>query len=83
MKRDILYFAALRERVGTARETVDSAATTPRALLAELAARSPAHEAAFADVKALRCALDQQLADMDAPIGEAREIAFFPPMTGG
>jgi molybdopterin synthase sulfur carrier subunit len=83
MKRDVLYFAALRERVGAARESVETDAATPRALLAELAARSPAHEAAFADLKALRCALDQQLADLDAPLGEAREIAFFPPMTGG
>ena len=83
MKRDILYFASLRERVGAPRETVESGAATVRELVAELAAASPAHAAAFADLKALRCALDQQFADLDAPLGEAREIAFFPPMTGG
>lgn len=83
MKRDILYFAALRERVGTPRETIEAEAGTVRELIAELSARSPAHAAAFSDLKALRCALDQQFAALDAPLGGAREIAFFPPMTGG
>lgn len=83
MTIEILYFAALRERVGHPRETVTSTARTPRDLVAELAARSEGHAAAFADMAALRCAVDQQLTDLDAPLGDPREVAFFPPMTGG
>ena len=83
MTLEVLYFAWLRERVGQPRETVTTDATTVRDLIAELTARSDGHAAAFADMASLRCAVDQQLADLDSPIGFAREIAFFPPMTGG
>lgn len=83
MTVEVLYFAALRERVGLPRETVETRADTPRALIAELAARSEGHAAALSDLAALRCAVDQQLTDLDAPLGHPREIAFFPPMTGG
>ncbi|MFN3274413.1 MAG: molybdopterin converting factor subunit 1 [Paracoccus sp. (in: a-proteobacteria)] len=83
MTVDLLYFAWVRERVGQPRETVRTEAPTVRALLSELTARSEGHAAAFADTGALRCAIDQQFADLDAPIGAAREIAIFPPMTGG
>ena len=80
---DVLYFAWLRERVGQPRETVETGAATVRDLVAELAARDDWHAAAFADMSAVRCAVDQRLADLDAPIAGAREVAFFPPMTGG
>lgn len=83
MTLEVLYFAWLRERVGQPRETVTTDAATVRDLIAELTARSDGHAAAFADMASLRCAVDQQLADLDSPIGFAREIAFFPPMTGG
>ena len=83
MTLEVLYFAWLRERVGQPRETVTTDAATVRDLIAELRARSDGHAAAFADMASLRCAVDQQLADLDSPIGSAREIAFFPPMTGG
>ena len=83
MSVEILYFAALRERVGLPRETVETGAQTPRALIAELALRSEGHALALADLAALRCAVDQQLTDLDAPLGQPREVAFFPPMTGG
>jgi sulfur-carrier protein len=80
---DVLYFAWLRERVGKGRESIDSAAPTPRALIAELSARSEGHALAFADLTSLRVALDQDLSDLDAPLAGVREVAFFPPMTGG
>jgi len=80
---DLLYFAWVRERIGTARERVCTAAATPRALLAELAAQDARHAAAFADLGALRVAIDQDLADLDASLRQAREVAIFPPMTGG
>lgn len=80
---DILYFAWLRERIDTPRELISSAAATVADLVAELVARSDRHAAAFADPAAVRVALDQELADFAAPIAGVREIAFFPPMTGG
>ena len=83
MTLDILYFAWLRERIGQPRETVETEAATVRALVAQLAAMDDWHAAAFADLAAVRCAVDQQLADLDSPIADAREVAFFPPMTGG
>jgi molybdopterin synthase sulfur carrier subunit len=52
-------------------------------LVEELRAREPRYEAAFADLSALRVALDQDLADFDASLSGVREVAFFPPMTGG
>lgn len=83
MMLDVLYFAWLRERVGQPRERIETAAATVRALIDDLAARDSWHAAAFADLSAVRCAVDQQLADLDAPLKDAREVAFFPPMTGG
>lgn len=83
MTLDILYFAWLRERIGLPRETVQTSAATVRELVAELAARDEWHEAAFADLSAVRCAVDQQLAELDTSLDGAREVAFFPPMTGG
>lgn len=80
---DILYFAWVRERLGVSRERLSTAAQTPRALLAELAARDERYAAAFADTGALRVAIDQTLADLDASLVGAREVAVFPPMTGG
>lgn len=80
---DVLYFAWVRERIGLPRETVASEAATVADLVAELRAREERYEAAFADLSALRVALDQELADFDAPLAGVREVAFFPPMTGG
>ena len=80
---DILYFAWVRERIGLPKERVETEAETVGALVEELRAREPRYEAAFADLSALRVAVDQELADFDAPLEGVREIAFFPPMTGG
>jgi sulfur-carrier protein len=80
---DVLYFAWVRERIGLPRETVETQAATVAALIEELAAREERYAAAFADTSALRVALDQELADFSAPLAGVREVAFFPPMTGG
>lgn len=80
---EVLYFAWVRERIGLPRETVSTQATTVADLVAELSAREERYAAAFADLAALRVALDQDLADFDAPLEGVREVAFFPPMTGG
>ncbi|WP_163848947.1 molybdopterin converting factor subunit 1 [Pseudooceanicola aestuarii] len=80
---DVLYFAWVRERIGLPRETVRTEAVTVADLVAELRAREDRYAAAFEDLSALRVALDQELSDFDAPLAGVREVAFFPPMTGG
>ena len=79
----VLYFASVRERVGLAKEQVETEAATVAALVEELRAREDRYAAAFADLTALRVAVDQELTDFDAPLDGVREVAFFPPMTGG
>ncbi|MFW8635445.1 molybdopterin converting factor subunit 1 [Cribrihabitans pelagius] len=80
---DILYFAWVRERIGLPREKVETSAATVADLVAELTAREERYAAAFADLSALRVALDQELAEFSSPLDGVREVAFFPPMTGG
>lgn len=80
---DVLYFAWVRERIGVPRETVETGAATVADLVEELRAREARYAAAFADLSALRVALDQDLSDFSAPLDGVREVAFFPPMTGG
>ncbi|MGB0608567.1 MAG: molybdopterin converting factor subunit 1 [Paracoccaceae bacterium] len=79
----VLYFAWLRERIGLPAEDVETSAETIKDLVHELSSRAPRYEAAFSDLSAVRCALDQNLVSFDTPLGDAREVAFFPPMTGG
>jgi molybdopterin synthase sulfur carrier subunit len=80
---DVLYFAWVRERIGIPREQVTTDAATVADLVAELRAREERYALAFSDLSALRVAVDQDLTDFDAPLKGAREVAFFPPMTGG
>jgi molybdopterin synthase sulfur carrier subunit len=80
---DVLYFAWVRERIGLPRERIETGAATVADLVAELKAREERYAAAFADTRALRVALDQELSDFSAPLAGVREVAFFPPMTGG
>ncbi|MFT6451394.1 MAG: molybdopterin synthase sulfur carrier subunit [Halocynthiibacter sp.] len=80
---DVLYFAWVRERIGEPRDQLETSAETVNDLVNELRAREPRYEAAFADLSALRVALDQELSEFDAPLKGVREVAFFPPMTGG
>jgi len=80
---EVVYFAWVRERIGIPRETVETGAATVADLVDELIAREARYEAAFADTTAIRVALDQELAEFDTPLKGVREVAFFPPMTGG
>ncbi len=80
---DVLYFAWLRERIGEPREKVETSAATVAELVVELKARSDAHALAFSDMASVRVAVDQEMVEMSAGIADAREVAFFPPMTGG
>lgn len=81
----MLYFAWVRERVGTGQEEVvpPPGTTTVAALIDWLAATSDGHAEAFADRTRLRAAIDGGFAGMDAALGDAREVAIFPPVTGG
>ncbi len=79
----VLYFAWVRERIGLPREEIETTAQTVNDLVAELSAREERYALAFSDTSALRVALDQELSEFDAPLDGVREVAFFPPMTGG
>jgi len=80
-----LYFASVRERVGKAEEELAPPAevSTVGDLIQWLATRGEGYALAFAEGVKVRAALDKAHARADAPLGGAREIAFFPPMTGG
>jgi molybdopterin synthase sulfur carrier subunit len=81
----LVYFAWVRERIGLAREAVELPVevVTVSDLLAWLAARGDGYAEALRHPKAIRVALDQEHVDHREEIGRAREIALFPPMTGG
>jgi molybdopterin synthase sulfur carrier subunit len=85
MRLEMLYFAWVRERMGRSQEVVDvpAAVTTVAALVDWLAARNDVSADALADRGRLRAAVDQAFVAMDATIVGAREVALFPPVTGG
>jgi molybdopterin synthase sulfur carrier subunit len=80
---EVLYFAWVRERIGLPREKIETGAKTVSDLVDELRGREDRYAAAFEDLRALRVAIDQELTDFNASLEGAREVAFFPPMTGG
>lgn len=80
---DVLYFAWLRERIGAPKEQITTEAATVAELVEELKTRSEAHALAFADTSAVRVAVDQELTEFTTSLTGVREVAFFPPMTGG
>lgn len=81
----LLYFAWLRERIGVGSEDVTppEGTATVAALVEWLKSRDPRYEAAFAQTDSIRVAVDQEQTDFDASIVGAREVALFPPVTGG
>ena len=85
MKVRVLYFAALRERVGRSEETVDVPDDVERVgeLRRWLAARGEPWATAFAETRRVRAAVDQSMATESAELHENVEVAFFPPVTGG
>jgi molybdopterin synthase sulfur carrier subunit len=83
MQIRVRYFAGLREALGPA-ETVElPAGATLGALRDTLLARGGRHAEVLARDRAVRCALDQQMADETQPLRDGAEVAFFPPVTGG
>lgn len=81
----LLYFAWVRERVGKPEEEIDppQGIETVGELMRWLAGRGEEYAHAFADPKVVRAAIDRTHVKPDRSIAGAREIAFFPPMTGG
>jgi molybdopterin synthase sulfur carrier subunit len=81
----VLYFAWLRERIGRAEEIVEPPleVKTVRQLAEWLSGRGEEYAHAFANPGVVRAAMDRVHVKPDAAIAGAREIAFFPPMTGG
>jgi sulfur-carrier protein len=85
MKTELLYFAQIREAIGIDGEARDipEHVRTPGAVADWLSSLGAHYAQAFADRSRLRCAVDQTMLALDAPLGRPREIAFFPPVTGG
>ena len=81
----LLYFAWVRERIGKPQEEVDlpAAVATVGDLMAWLARRGDEYAHAFENPKVIRAAIDRNHVRPDTAISGAKEIAFFPPMTGG
>lgn len=79
------YFAWVRERIGRPEETLQPPpeVRTVADLIAWLSGRGEEYAYAFEKASVIRAALDRKHVKQDAPIEGAREVAFFPPMTGG
>lgn len=82
---NILYFAWVREAIGRDEEQIERPAPDmPIAdLIAMLAGRGGGYAQALGEAERIRAALDQRFVPLDTPIGTARELAIFPPVTGG
>lgn len=81
----IVYFAWVREAIGRDEERVARPApdSSVADLVAMLAARGGGYAEALGDPARLRAAIDQRFVPLDSLIGDAREVALFPPVTGG
>ena len=81
----VLYFAWLRSKIGTGEERVEppSDVANVAGLIAWLTTRSAGHAEAFADLRVIRVAVNQDYVGLDHPLTAGDEIAFFPPVTGG
>ena len=85
MKVKVLFFASLREQLGTSAEEIELPAgvSTVGGLRTYLMQRGSAWQGALADKRNVRAAVNQDMANPMAPIKAGDEVAFFPPVTGG
>ena len=85
MSVKLLYFAWVREKTGIGQESIDlpDHIETVADLMTWLKSRGPEYESAFEQSDVIRAAIDQTHVTHDAGVSGAREIAFFPPVTGG
>lgn len=81
----ILYFAWMRDHIGTSRETrpLPQGVSTVAGLVQHLRQQSPGHARALSDMAVVRVAVNQVYGDENSPLSEGDEVAFFPPVTGG
>jgi molybdopterin synthase sulfur carrier subunit len=81
----LLYFGWVRTRIGTGSEEIDLPAeiSDVRGLIGWLQSRGQNYLDALQEIDSIRIAVNQELAELDAPITGADEVAVFPPMTGG
>ena len=79
------YFAWIRERIGRSEEALDVPAeiATVADLVGWLKGKGPEYAAAFERAEVIRAAINHTHVQRDAPLAGAREVAFFPPVTGG
>ena len=80
---DLIYFSWIREKIGKPGESIETSATTVAELLEELMKKDIRYSEVFGDQDLFRVAINQELTNFDASILNAKEVAFFPPMTGG
>jgi sulfur-carrier protein len=83
MTIQVRYFASLREALGASEAVPFEHGLTLAALRDHLIARGGAHAQMLARGRAVRCALNQVMADEATPVPDGAEVAFFPPVTGG
>ena len=81
----VLYFGWVKSRIGIGKEELSPPpeVTNVASLIDWLKGRSDAYANAFEDSTALRVAVNQEIAPLDAAIADGDEVAVFPPMTGG
>jgi molybdopterin synthase sulfur carrier subunit len=83
MKVTVRFFAALREALGPVEVIELPAGATAATARDALIARGGAFAQALSRGRAVRCAVDQVMADDDTSLADGAELAFFPPVTGG
>lgn len=81
----LLYFGWVRGKIGISGEEIElpPEISDVRALIGWLQMRGAGYSEALEDISVIRVALNQEMAELDAPVGANDEVAFFPPMTGG
>ena len=79
----VLYFSWVREKVGLSKETIETEAKTVSDLIMELCIKDECYKLAFSNLDVIRVALDQELADQNSSMEAVKEVAFFPPVSGG
>jgi sulfur-carrier protein len=83
MKVRVRYFASLREALGAEESAEVAVGASASDVRDQLLARSDRHAEVLARGRAVRCAVNQTMADEATPLADGDELAFFPPVTGG